>query len=133
MAESIKASTDIPTASGARTSLNYWAYGNIRSANEIIQILAEATFDPEVVKVQTTEAKFLRAFMYFEMAKRYGGVPIELVPKQLDATYEELMTPRSTLQETYDQVIADCDAAIADLPGTAMSGKATKWAAHALK
>ena len=71
--------------------------------------------------------------MYFEMAKRYGGVPIELVPKQLDATYEELMTPRSTLQETYDQVIADCDAAIADLPGTAMSGKATKWAAHALK
>ena len=56
-----------------------------------------------------------------------------MVPKQLDATYEELMTPRSTLQETYDQVIADCDAAIADLPGTAMSGKATKWAAHALK
>ena len=131
--ESIKSSTDIPNASGARTSLNYWAYGNIRSANEIIQILAEATFDPEVVKVQTAEAKFLRAYMYFEMAKRYGGVPIELVPKQLDATYEELMTPRSTLQETYDQVIADCDAAIADLPGTAMSGKATKWAAHALK
>ena len=131
--ESIKSSTDIPNASGARTSLNYWAYGNIRSANEIIQILAEATFDPEVVKVQTAEAKFLRAFMYFEMAKRYGGVPIELVPKQLDATYEELMTPRSTLQETYDQVIADCDAAIADLPGTAMSGKATKWAAQALK
>ena len=96
--ESIKASTDIPTASGARTSLNYWAYSNIRSANEIIEILAEATFDPEVVKVQTAEAKFLRAFMYFEMAKRYGGVPIELVPKQLDATYEELMTPRSTLK-----------------------------------
>ena len=37
--------------------------------------------------------------MYFEMAKRYGGVPIELVPKQLDATYEELMTPRSTLRD----------------------------------
>ena len=131
--ESIKASTEVPNASGSRTSLNYWAYGNIRSANEIIQILAEATFDPETVKVQTAEAKFLRAFMYLEMAKRYGGVPLELVPKQLDATYDELYTPRSTLQETYEQIFADCDAAIADLPGSAMSGKATKWAAHALK
>ena len=30
-------------------------------------------------------------------------------------------------------IVADCDVAIADLPGQAMSGKATKWAAHALK
>ena len=131
--ESIKASTDIPTSAGSRTSLNYWPYSNIRSANEIIEILNEATFDAETVKIQIAEAKFMRAFMYLEMAKRYGGVPIELVPKQLDASYDELMTPRSSLQDVYDQVIADCDVAIADLPGQAMSGKATKWAAHALK
>ena len=131
--EAIKASEAVPTNAGARASQNYWAYGNIRSANEIIQILSEATFDPETVKIQTAEAKFMRAFMYLEMAKRYGGVPLELVPKQLDASYDELMTPRSPLKDVYDQIISDCDAAIADLPGTAMSGKATKWAAHALK
>jgi len=131
--EAIKASEAIPTNGGARESLNYWPYGNIRSANEIIEILGEATFDPETIMVQIAEAKFLRAFMYLELAKRYGGVPIELVPKQLDASYDELMTPRSSLQAVYDQIISDCDAAIADLPGTAMSGKATKWAAHALK
>jgi hypothetical protein len=108
-------------------------YGNIRSANEIIEILNEATFDPETVKIQIAEARFMRAFMYLEMAKRYGGVPLELTPKQLDASYDELYTPRSTLQATYEQICADLDAAIADLPGTAMSGKATKWAAHALK
>ena len=94
--ESLKSSTDIPTASGSRTSLNYWPYGNIRSANEIIEILNEATFDATTVKTQIAEAKFMRAYMYFEMAKRYGGVPIELVPKQLDASYDELMTPRSS-------------------------------------
>tara|TARA_B100001057_G_scaffold254431_1_gene254686 strand:+ start:2847 stop:4574 length:1728 start_codon:yes stop_codon:yes gene_type:complete len=131
--EAIKASEAIPTNGGARESLNYWPYGNIRSANEIIEILGQATFDPETIMVQIAEAKFLRAFMYLELAKRYGGVPIELVPKQLDASYDELMTPRSSLQAVYDQIISDCDAAIADLPGTAMSGKATKWAAHALK
>ncbi len=126
-------SYQIPNAGGANEASNYWAYSNIRSANEIIQILNEATFDPTTIAQQIGEAKFLRAFMYLEMAKRYGGVPLELVPKQLDASYDELMTPRSTLQDTYDQIIADCDAAIASLPGEAMVGKATKWAAHALK
>jgi hypothetical protein len=131
--EALKSSTDIPTNSGSRASLNYWPYGNIRSANEIIEILNEATFDPTTIAEQIAEAKFLRAFMYLEMAKRYGGVPIELVPKQLDASYDELMTPRSSLQDVYDQVIADCDAAIAGLPISAMVGKATKNAARALK
>ena len=131
--ESIKSSEEIPNASGARTSLNYWAYGNIRSVNEILEILSEASFDPVTVNQQMAEAKFLRAFMYLEMAKRYGGVPLELTPKQLDASYDDLMTPRSTLQETYDQILADCDAAIAGLPADAMSGKATKSAARALK
>jgi hypothetical protein len=131
--ESIKASEAVPTNSGARESLNYWPYGNIRSANEIIEILNDATFDPTTITEQIGEAKFLRAFMYLELAKRYGGVPIELVPKQLDASYDELMTPRSTLQDTYDQIIADCDAAIASLPVSAMAGKATKNAARALK
>jgi hypothetical protein len=43
------------------------------------------------------------------------------------------MIPRSTLKATYDFIISDLDAGIADLPGVALNGKATKWAAHALK
>ena len=81
-------SYQIPNSGGANEASNYWAYGNIRSANEIIQILNEATFDPTTIAQQIGEAKFLRAFMYLEMAKRYGGVPLELVPKQLDASYD---------------------------------------------
>tara|TARA_B100001250_G_scaffold413379_1_gene447319 strand:+ start:708 stop:2456 length:1749 start_codon:yes stop_codon:yes gene_type:complete len=131
--EGVKASETIPTSSGARASMNYWPYGNIRSCNEIIDILAAASFDATTVKTQTAEAKFLRAFMYLEMAKRYGGVPLELKPQQLDASSEELYMPRATLKATFDQIISDLNIAIADLPGTAMSGKATKWAAHALK
>ena len=131
--EAVKASEFIPDNSGARASMNYWAYGNIRSCNEIIEILEAASFDPTVIKTQTAEAKFLRAFMYLEMAKRYGGVPLELKPQQLDASQEELYLSRSSLQATFDQIISDLTAAIADLPGTALYGKATKWAAHALR
>ena len=129
----IPASYNIPTSSGSHVLLNRWHYGNIRSANEIIQILAEASFDPATVAAQTAEAKFLRAWMYLDMAKRYGGMPIEDTPKSIDAGVDELMIPRSTLKETFDFIISDLDAGIADLPGVALNGKATKWAAHALK
>ena len=129
----IKAAVNVPTASGAHSRLTRWHYGNIRSCNEIIEILNEASFDPEVVKQQIAEAKFLRAWMYLDMAKRYGGMPLELTPKSVDAGTDELMIPRSSLKDTYDQILSDLDAGIADLPGTALFGKATKWAAFALK
>ena len=129
----IKASYDIPTSSGGHSRLVKWQYPNIRSCNEVIEILNNATFDPAIIKIQIAEAKFLRAFMYLEMAKRYGGVPLELTAKPVDSTPEELMIPRNTLQETYDQIISDLTAAAADLPGTALYGKATKWAAFGLK
>ena len=129
----IKASYHIPTASGAHNRLTRWHYGNIRSCNEIIEILNNATFDASTIKTQIAEAKFLRAWMYLDMAKRYGGVPLELTPKSVDAPVDELMIPRNTLKETYDQIISDLDAASADLPGVVNYGKASKWAAFALK
>lgn len=129
----VKASTNVPTASGAHSRISKWHYGNIRSCNEIIEILNEASFDAATVKQQIAEAKFLRAWMYFEMTKRYGGMPLELTPKSVDAGIDELMIPRSTLKDTYDQIISDLDAGIADLPPTAMIGKATSMAARALK
>ena len=131
--QGIIASYNIPTATGAHSRLIRWHYPNIRSCNEIIEILNNATFDAATVKAQIAEAKFLRAWMYLDMAKRFGGVPLELTPKSVDAPAEELMIPRSTLKETYDQIIADLDAASADLPGIVPYGKASKWAAFALK
>ena len=129
----VKASYNIPTSSGAHNNLNRWHYGNIRSCNEIIDILNNASFDPQTIQQQIAEAKFLRAWMYLDMTKRYGGMPLELSAKSVDSSVDELMIPRSTLQATYDQIISDLDAGIADLPGTALYGKATKWAAYALK
>ena len=129
----VKASYNIPTSSGAHINLNRWHYGNIRSCNEIIDILNSASFDPQIIKQQIAEVKFLRAWMYFDMAKRYGGMPLEITAKPVDSSADELMIPRSTLQATYDQIISDLDAASTDLPGTVIYGKASKWAARALK
>jgi len=121
---------------GAHAAAEYWPYGNIRSANEIIEILEEATFDEDLVKQQIAEARWLRAFMYFELVKRYGGVPLITVPQSIDQPIEELYVERNTEKEIYDFIASEMDELVNILPsdyGTAGYGKPTKWAAYALK
>ncbi len=79
------------------------------------------------------EAYFLRAWVYAELFKRYGGVP--LVNRVLQAS-DDLAIPRATGEEVVDQIADDCNNAIALLPLTYSLrdlGRATKGAAMALK
>ena len=117
-------------------AIEYWPYGNIRSCNEIIDILKEATFDPDLVAQKTAEARWLRAFMYFELVKRYGGVPLILEAQSIDAPIEELYIERNSEQEVYDFIATEMDDLINLLPESYSAdefGRPTKWAAYALK
>lgn len=79
------------------------------------------------------ESKFIRALNYFEMFKRYGGVPIIDHRLQLD---ENLKIPRSSVEDVVNFIVKDCDEAIPDLPINqlgALRGRATRGAALALK
>jgi hypothetical protein len=121
---------------GAHSQVEYWPYSNIRSANEIIEILAEANFDPEVIAQKTAEARYMRAFMYFEMVKRYGGVPLITVAQSIDQPIDELYVPRSSEKEIYDFVASEMDELVNILPESYSSdefGRPSKWAAYALK
>ncbi len=116
--------------------LDYWPYGNIRSCNEIIDILEEATFDPDEVKQKVAEARWLRAFMYFELVKRYGGVPLITEAQSIDQPIEELFVKRNTEKELYDFIATEMDELVDILPESYVTeeyGKPTKWAAYALK
>ena len=131
-----KAAMKIIDENGAHSTIEYWPYSNIRSANEIIEILAEATFDPEMVEQKTAEARFLRAFMYFELVKRYGGVPLITVPQSIDQPIEELYVTRNKEKEIYDFVSTEMDELVNILPESYSNdefGRPTKWAAYALK
>ena len=80
------------------------------------------------------EAWFLRGYLYFALAKRYGGVPIITeVGDVNDST--TLYIPRSTEVETWDYILECCDSAASYLPTEFNSNhsRATKWAALALK
>ena len=99
-------------------------------------VIDEATFNH-----LSSEAHFIRAYIYFALAKRYGGVP--LIERLLDGEYvpgtdnEALYIPRNTEKETWDFVLKECDLAIAGLPATLTSQdgiyRASKWAAYGLK
>jgi tetratricopeptide (TPR) repeat protein len=77
------------------------------------------------------EARFLRAWAYYELATFFGGVPIY----KTFVTSVDGSLPRASQKEAYDLVIADLKAAEAGLPTTynaANQGRATKAAAQTL-
>lgn len=115
-------------------TLEWWEipYKIIRALNEFIQKVPEAPVDAVFKKERTAEARWVRAFNYFYMVKRYGGVPIILEPQAVDDLEETLFPARNTEKEVYDFVISEMDAIKNDL-ATSETGRATKGAALALK
>ncbi|MGV8137332.1 MAG: RagB/SusD family nutrient uptake outer membrane protein [Mangrovibacterium sp.] len=80
------------------------------------------------------EGRFLRAFYYFELVKRYGGVPIITDVMTLGDDYSGVK--RNTLQECVKFITDECDSAALQLPviyADTDLGRATKGAALALK
>lgn len=82
------------------------------------------------------EGRFLRAFYYFELIKRYGGVPIFTNTLTLGDNYTDIS--RNTLQECVDFITSECDSAALNnnLPAKYIAGdlgRATSGAALALK
>lgn len=130
------ASTSVITETGAHENLEYWKYKNVRDANYFIEKLeTTSSLDADVIALKVAEARFIRAYNYFEMVKRYGGVPIVLEALPLDASEEELYVPRNSEQEVYDFIGAELDAVALLLPDSHPSGvsRPSKWAALALK
>jgi starch-binding outer membrane protein, SusD/RagB family len=118
-------------------TLEWWetSYTVIRSLNEFIQRVPDGPVDDVFKKEKTAEARWIRAFNYFSMVKRYGGVPIIIEPQSVDDPEETLYPERNTEKEVYDFVMSEMDAIVNDLPdgASAEPGRASKGAALALK
>src|SRR5690349_7421172 len=62
-------------------SVDYWPYDNIRDINELIDNIDKGSLSSANRKLLKGQAMFFRAWQYFEMVKRYGGVPLILHPQ----------------------------------------------------
>lgn len=95
-------------------SVNYWPYDDIRHINVLLDNIDNGTLADAIKKKLKGEAFFFRAWQYFEMVKRYGGVPLILHAQ--DYLKEDLLVTRSTTSACMQRIVADLDSAIAYLP-----------------
>ena len=116
---------------------NYWPYDRIREINTFLESMPNyaSNYDDQTkVDSWMGEAYFCRAYYYFGMVKRYGGVPIiKTVQNYPEQSIEEFKVPRDKEDDVYDFIRTDLDMAISLLKPTNQASRATKYAAAALK
>jgi starch-binding outer membrane protein, SusD/RagB family len=113
---------------------NYWsfAYEAIARANNVIANVPGITMEEALKSRIIAEAKFIRAYSYFNLVNVYGKVPLKLLPQ---LTYETIHVPLSEISDLYIQIEQDLSDAAAALPvsyTTSDVGRITKGAALGL-
>ena len=117
-------------------------FGGIYKANSVLEQIAKngaSILTPALSTRLSAEARFLRAFFYFDLVRYYGKLPI--IDRTVSAT-EANKIVRSSVTDVYGLIIGDLQFAIANLPAnysgtfpaysSADVGRATKYAAEAV-
>lgn len=113
---------------------NYWkfAYEAIARANNVIANVPGVQMDEALKNRIIGEAKFIRAYTYFNLVNVFGKVPLKLLPQ---LTQETIHVPRSEVPAIYQQIEKDLNDAAAVLPdsyGSTDAGRVTRGAALGL-
>ncbi|RYY63160.1 MAG: RagB/SusD family nutrient uptake outer membrane protein [Chitinophagaceae bacterium] len=125
----------IPTDNVTTVAAYQGIYRTINSANNVITSVPAVT-DPLLSAAEKEkilgEAYFIRALAYFDLARGWGGVQLQLTPT---LTIDGIKgVKRSTVDQTYDQVLADLVEAERLLPEDANTrNRAQKSTARALR
>lgn len=130
MQEYGRGETQAPESDGDYSS----AYTAIRDINLLLARAAD--YGGNDIGEYVAASYFHRAYQYWALVQKYGGVTLVLQP--LDVDSEELNAPRNSRYEVVAQILADLDAAMAGLPNetniaSGDKGKISKEAAMAFK
>lgn len=117
-------------------------YEGIRAVNVLLKnihkisfkVTPDHTYD-NFPRYWRAEGRFIRAMCYWELVKRYGGVP--LIGDQIFDLKDNLQLPRNTYEECINYIVNECDAIKDSLRLDPMDpnywGRISKSAALALK
>lgn len=119
---------------------SYWdeGYSQIRDINMLLEKVPEyaSTMRESDVTTYLAEAHFARAYTYFALVKRYGGVPLvdAIVDYPASVDMEGTHFYRSSEEAIWDFIASDLDDAIQNLPETSPAkGRVNKYVAAAFK
>ena len=126
-----KSSTTFEIGNGGSTAISR-SYKALRINNRIINDIDKAPLTPEQKNEILGQAYFYRSWFYFQIIKRYGGMPI--IDKVFEGGDDDIS--RITYHESHDWMMEDIQKAIYMLPDSwddPNYGRPTKIAAMALK
>lgn len=116
----------------------FWgkAFTLLRDINHMIETLPDyrSSFAEVDYNDYLGQAYFSRAFVFYAMAKRFGGIPLVVTEIDYPGKAEELTYPRATEEQTWNQILADFDTAASLLmPTSRIRGYANRFVALAYK
>jgi len=125
---------DIFAHTPTQDGLDRWwntLYLGIKRANVVIEKVPEIEMNEALQTRYIAEARFIRAFMYFDLVRAWGGVPL------VTTINPPVKLGRSSAEEVYSLILSDLAFAEQVLPKkseyeTAELGRATKGAVQAL-
>jgi tetratricopeptide (TPR) repeat protein len=124
----------IQTDYNFEVTYNTWRdlYVGVFRANQVLDNVPTIEMDEALKARLIGEAKFLRAYLYYNLASLWGNVPLMLA-----TSVPTDMPPNSTREEVYSQAARDLTEAIPGLPTVYDNpdqnlGRATKGSAYAL-
>jgi len=115
------------------TSNSTSAYPYLRKINILLQNIDKDGLSPSVADPIKAQAYFLRAWIYFQLVKVYGGIPY--LTQVLNYQSDSLNLPRNSTSQCIDSLLADLNHC-SILPATwsgADAGRITSVAALAFK
>lgn len=107
-------------------------YQMIRITNDFLENYEKADVTNEVKNRYAGEARFFRAYYYYQLVTRFGGVP--LITKTLDMNAPELTQTKADKAEIWNLILEDLQFAATNIPPksqmTADVGRITQGAAY---
>lgn len=105
-------------------------YSSISACNTTIELVAQNTnLTAEELSPIDGEAKFLRAFGYFQLVRWFGEVPLLTEANQKNASVE----PQAAIADIYKQIVVDLQSAETTLPSKREDRtRPTSWTAKSL-
>lgn len=120
----------------------YWNDGyakpfvSLHDANYLIENLPKYAdnFAADDYNHYLGEAYYVRATVFYAMARRFGGIPLVTKTIAYPGDSDQLEVPRSSEKDTWDQVLADYDKAVEMMkPESPIRGYSNKYVALAFK
>lgn len=112
----------------------FWkiAYKGIFRTNILLEKIADADIDANLKALITGQAKFIRAYIYFDLVRYFGDVPLVTKELKLSESYSATRSPVASVYQLIETDLKDAATVLPSVYTGSDIGRATKGAANGM-